>query len=116
LFKNFPQIQGLDLPVNKKCVRIFSSCEFKELPKLAAKVLSTPISNAYMEEFFPVMENVWSFRRNRMIVELVKAEICVKENFCMIYQECYQFIRKPEEASLLTSSLSNKNYTWMYNF
>jgi hypothetical protein len=75
LTKNFPQIQVSDMPTDKKRVRIFSSCEFKELPKLTAKILYIPISNAYAERIFPIMGNSRSFRRNRMIVELVKVKI-----------------------------------------
>jgi hypothetical protein len=72
------------MPVDKKWVNMFASCdEFKELPKLVAKILSVPISNAYVERIFSILGNAWTNRRNRMRAELVKSEPCTKFNFDM---------------------------------
>jgi hypothetical protein len=59
--------------------------EFKELPKLVAKILSIPISNAYVERIFSILGNTWTDRRNRMRVELVRSELRTKCNFDLTY-------------------------------
>lgn len=46
-----------------------------ELLKVGLFVFSVPVSNAYAERVFSHMEDVWSDKRNRMSVGLVKAEL-----------------------------------------
>jgi hypothetical protein len=53
LSKIVQQLKAHDMSVDKKWVKMFPSCdEFKELPKLVAKILSVPISNACVERIF----------------------------------------------------------------
>ena len=113
LLKNIiPSTKSLDLPTDKKWIKIFSSGVFTELPKLVGKVLSIPVSNAYVERIFSIMGNTWTDNRNRMRVELVKAELCIKLNFDMSCGEFFQFIKTPENADIVKAVMSNKKYTW----
>lgn len=113
LLKNmFPSIKLLDLPTDKKWVKIFSSNVFTELPKLIGNILSIPTNNAYVERIFSIMGNTWTDNRNRIRVEQIKAELCVKLNFEMSCQEFYEFIKKPENAEILKAATSDQKYTW----
>jgi hypothetical protein len=61
-------------------VELFKKYDFTELPKIVGKILATPISNAFVEHIFSLMENLLSEERNRLSVEMVKSELCVKLN------------------------------------
>jgi hypothetical protein len=115
LSKIFQQLKALDMPIDKKWVKMFASCdEFKELPKLVAKILSLPISNAHVERiFFDTWPfDTWTDRRNRMRVELVKAKLCTKFNFDMTCADFLDFLNKSEQVEVLKSVSKNKKYTW----
>ena len=84
-------VEMKDIPVDMKWVDFFSKCEghFPHLLKLVEFVLSIPASNASAERVFSVMNSLhWSDERNRMRVELVKAELLIKTNISM---SCSQF-------------------------
>lgn len=108
-----PKMKQIDLPVDMKWVKIFESCEhFVQLPLLVGKILSIPISNAYVERVFSVMKNTWTDLRNRMRVELVKAELLTKFNFNMSCNEFAEFLSKPEQEPLLRKVITKEKYTW----
>jgi hypothetical protein len=110
LSKIVQQLKALDMPVDKKWVKMFSSCdEFKEL-KLVAKMLSVP-TVTHVERIFSILGNTWIDRRNRMRVELVKSELCAKFNFDLTCADFLDFLNKPEKVELLKSVLKNKKYT-----
>nr|XP_014352746.1 PREDICTED: zinc finger protein 862-like [Latimeria chalumnae] len=79
LRKVMPKLKGIDR-VDMKWVEIFKNSDGPNLFKLVEHVLCIPVSNAFVERVFSIMKNIWSDERNRMRVELVKAEICVKTN------------------------------------
>jgi hypothetical protein len=113
LSKTVQQLKALDMPIDKKWVKMFASCgEFKELPKLVAKILSIPITNAYVERIFSILGNTWTDRRNRMRMELVKSELCTKFNFDMTCADFLDFLNKPEQDELLKSVPKNKKCKW----
>lgn len=107
-----PSIKALNLPTDKKWTKIFSSDVFIELPRLVGSILSIPISNAYVERIFSLMGNAWTDNRNRMRVELVRAELFIKLNFDMSCREFYEFIKKPENADLVKAAMTDKKYAW----
>lgn len=113
LAKIIPKIKQSDLPVDMKWVKIFESSDgFVQLPSLVGKILSIPISNAYVEKVFSVMKNVWTDLRNRMRVELVKAELLTKLNFHMSCEEFALFLNRPEQEPLLRKAMTNEKYMW----
>lgn len=106
-------IKNLELALDLKWVKIFAtSQQFQELPKLVGKILSIPISNAYVEKVFSIMNNVWTDLRNRMRTELVKAELFTKLNFDMTCDEFEKYLSHPDQTSLLKKAMSNEKYTW----
>lgn len=108
-----PQIASLQLRLDQKWVEIFNKCDnLKELPKLVGKILSVPISNAYVERVFSIMGNTWTDLRNRMGVEMVKAELLVKLNFDMNCQQFEKFLSQPEQSKLLSKVKSQEKYHW----
>jgi hypothetical protein len=57
LSKIVQQLKAFDVPIDKKGVKMFASCdEFKELLKLVVKILSIPISNAYVARIFSILD------------------------------------------------------------
>jgi len=61
-------------------VKLLKKYDFSELPKIVGKILSIRISNAFVERVFSLMENLLSEESNRLSVEMVKSELCVKIN------------------------------------
>lgn len=86
--------------IDETWCKIFQNGDLPELQKIVEKVLSIPISNAYTERVFSLMSNLWTDERNRMRVDLVKAELCVKLNFNMACSQFTEFLGKEEQKSL----------------
>jgi hypothetical protein len=110
LSKTVQRLKALDMPIDRKWVKMFASCdEFKEVPKLVAKILSIPISNAYVERIFSILGNTWTDGRNLTRVELVKSELCTKFNFDMTCADFLDFLNKSEQVELFKSVSKNKS-------
>lgn len=87
-------------------------CNFttNNLLKIVQAVLSIPTSNAFPERVFSLMGQVWTKSRNRMEVELVKAELFTVINFDMSSNEFVNYVKsKPK----LLKAVRN---TEKYNF
>jgi len=56
-------------------------------------VFAIPASNAYVERIFSIMNNLWSPERNRLGVDMVKAQLCVRSNLKMTCAEFFNFIK-----------------------
>lgn len=54
------EIMKLKLSVDQMWVQIFKESNFSELPKLVGKILSIPVSNAFVERVFSLMGNLWA--------------------------------------------------------
>lgn len=92
-------------------VSIFKTLAVPEIKQIVGKVLSVPISNAFVERIFSVMESTWRDDRNRMRVELVKAELGIRINFDMNCESFYSYLHKPQhepQKKLLDSAKSEK--------
>lgn len=81
-----------------------------ELLKMVSFVFSVPVSNAYAERVFSHMEDAWSDKRNRMSVELVKAELQIRLNFKNTCLEFKVFIEGQKQ--LLQAAKSDEKYKW----
>ncbi|XP_033229665.1 uncharacterized protein LOC117181210 [Belonocnema kinseyi] len=109
----FPKISKLELRLDLKWVEIFKDCDaFKELPKIVGKILSIPISNEFDERIFSLMGNLWTDERNRLGVNMVRAELLTKLNFNMSCEEFEQFMSEPKQLKLLRKVISQKKYSW----
>ncbi|XP_031329485.1 uncharacterized protein LOC116170636 [Photinus pyralis] len=95
--------------------KIFQTSNLPNLLKIVGKILSIPVSNAFPERIFSLMGNLWTDERNRMRVELVKAELCVKLNFSMSCQQFAEFLEKKEQKALLDACQGNNKYRFKLN-
>jgi len=95
-------------------VELFKKNNFTELPKIIGKIFSIPISNAFVERVFSLMGNLWSEERNRLSVEKVKSELCVKLNYNMNCQEFLYFLKNPEQEKLLKCATNNVKYDFKF--
>ncbi|XP_051970788.1 uncharacterized protein LOC127635041 [Xyrauchen texanus] len=84
--------------------------ESTELLKVVAFVFSIPVSNAYAERVFSHMEDVWSDKRNRLLVAMVKSELQVRLNFKLSCTEFKTFIE--EQKPLIAAAKGNAKYRW----
>lgn len=100
------------LPVDQQWIEIFKKCDFttNNLLKIIQAVLSIPTSNAFPERVFSLMEQVWTKSRNRMEVELVKAELFTVINFDMSCNEFLNYARS--KPNLLKAIKSTKRYNF----
>jgi len=74
-----------NVSIDQQWIDIFKKCNFatNNLLKIIQAVLSIPTRNAFPERVFSLIGQVWTKSRNRMKVELVKAELFTVINFDM---------------------------------
>lgn len=77
-------------------VGLLKKNNFIELPKIIRKIFSIPISNAFVELVFSLMENLWCDERKRLSVEIAKSELCVKLNYNMNCKEFLHSSKNPK--------------------
>jgi len=107
-----PQLCTLDKPLDEKWAAFFSRSECRNMNKIVGRVLSIPVSNAFVERIFSMMGQCWTDDRNRMRSELVKAELMVKINFGMPCANFYDFLCLPAQRQLLKCSLQTAKYSF----
>ena len=66
-----PQLHALHKLLDAKWADFFSHSKCENLNKVVGKVLSIPVSNAFVERIFSLMGQCWTEERNRMRSELV---------------------------------------------
>lgn len=74
--------------------------------------MSIPISIAFVERIFFIMESVWRGDRNRMRLNLVKAELAIRINFDMTCEQFFLYLKAPEKKSLVQSAQSDEKYNF----
>lgn len=87
-----------------------SNVNCPNLLRIVEACLALPISNAFVERIFSIMNNLWTDERNRLSTKMVKAEICIKLNFSMTCSEFYTFASSKKE--LLQAVKSNSKYSF----
>ena len=100
--------QYKELSHDKKWCKLLESYDAPNMLKIVESVLIIPIGNQYVERTFSIMNNIWKDERNRLSVNLVKAELCVKLNYSMSCQEFYYYVKDNQE--LLNLVKSQKKY------
>jgi hypothetical protein len=88
-----------------KWVNFFETYDSPQLLKLVKYVFSIPISTAAVERLFSIMLNLWTNERNRLSMEVVKAEICCRIHF---KKSCLEFAEwiKNQQSILVAASLA----------
>jgi hAT family C-terminal dimerisation region len=109
LKKVVPKLREIER-VDKRWVEFFNNSDSPNLLQIVEKVMAIPVSNAHVERVFSLMKNLWTDERNRMRPELVKAELCVKENFNFSCMEFFEHVSKNKE--LLKAARSEKKYSF----
>jgi hypothetical protein len=69
-----------------------TAIDLPNLTKLIETVMAIPISNDFVERVFSTMKKIWSNDRNRLNVNMVKAEICTKVNFSINCNDFKTFV------------------------
>lgn len=75
-------------------------------------VLSISVSNAYCERVFSLLNNLYSKERNRMAIDLIKAELIIRLNFGKTCLNFKSFLDTPQGSKLVDSVKSNTKYMW----
>lgn len=86
--------------------------EVKNLTKIVCFIFSIPVSNAYCERVFSILNNLYSKERNRMSMDLIKAELIIRLNFdenCLNFKT---FLNSDKAQKLLNAVKKNDKYLW----
>ena len=96
--------------VADRWVKFFASLqpEDTEMLRVVSYVLSIPVSNANCERVFSIMNGLWTDSRNRLGIDVVKAELIIKINFHLSCSDFYELIHQHRE--LLQVAKSQEKY------
>lgn len=111
VFEELPKDKSID----KIWALFFKKCEknnVENLYKLVSFVFSIPISNAYCERTFSILNNLYTKDRNRMSFDLIKAELIIRQNFDENCKNFQQYLLTPDAACLIKSVTKNTKYMW----
>ena len=75
--------------------------------------MAIPIGNHFVKRVFSIMHNIMTDKRNRLSVDLIKAEICTKVNYSMSCTEFYNVVSNNQ--SLILAAKSNQKYNFRKN-
>ena len=78
-------------------------------------MLAIPVSNAFVERAFSLMNNLWTDNRNRMRVALVRSELCVQVNYGMTCTQFFEFLSHKDQEPLLKAAMGNTKYQYSLN-
>ncbi|KAI4457230.1 hat family dimerization domaincontaining protein-related [Holotrichia oblita] len=107
-----PSFINQDISVAEKWCIFFKRVEVPILRNVVQMVLSIPCSNAYVERIFSIMNQLWNDDRNKLSVEMVKAELCIRSNIQLFCSEFYSSLS--DKAELIKSAKSNTKYHFKF--
>ena len=87
---------------------IIKSINCPNILKIIEYIMAIPIGNDFVERVFSHLFKIWTDDRNRLSITLIKAEICIKNNFKFKCSEFKEFIKN--NTKCLISAKSNKKY------
>jgi hypothetical protein len=94
-------------PIERYC-KIFSTVELPHLSKTIGSVMAIPVGNEFVERIFSQMHRIWTEDRNSLSIDLIKAEICIKNNFDLKCSEFKNYIKSNKK--LLKAAQSQQKY------
>lgn len=80
--------------------------------KLISFVFSIPLSNAFCEKAFSILNDLYSNDRNRMSFDLIKAGLLIRIHFDEEYKCFKNFLKAPDGTELVNSVTKNIKYMW----
>lgn len=114
LYMDYCQIKTIykqldkDMSSDKIWAQVFKKCDTsKNLKRLLSFVMSIPVSNAYCKRVFSLLNQLYTKERNRMGVDLIKAEIMIRLNFETTCTNFKSFLGTPQGLKLVDSVKSN---------
>ena len=87
-YKNSIILQLNSINIFEQYIKIFKVIECPNIMKIISSVMCIAVGNDYVERVFSHMTRIWTDDRNRMSISLLRAEICIKNNFS---HDCIQF-------------------------
>lgn len=114
-FQHLPKEKNMSN--DKIWAHFFKRCDkndIKNLKKLMSFVLSIPVSNAYCERVFSLLNSLHTKERNRMAFDLIKAELVIRLNFDYNCSNFKSFLSTPQGMKLVESVKSNTKYMWQH--
>jgi hypothetical protein len=87
--------------------KILRQKKLSNFSRIMESFFCIPIANDYVERIFSVIKNLWTDERNRMSINLVKSEICIRFNY-MTCSQFYDYIK--DNTKLLNAAKSSKKY------
>ncbi|CAJ1074328.1 uncharacterized protein LOC128438617 isoform X2 [Xyrichtys novacula] len=81
---------------------------YHNLAKLVSLVMCLPGSNAPVEKIFSLMNDIWTYARNRFTVDSIKAMLLVKTNINIPCQEFMEMLAK--DRAILRKIHSSEKY------
>ncbi|KAG6926940.1 hypothetical protein G0U57_010766 [Chelydra serpentina] len=91
-------------------VELFKCCEAPNLLRIVQHVFAVPPSNAFVEGIFSAMKNSWADERNRLQVDMVKAELFVHFNYKMTCAEFAGFLQTGAAKELVTAATNDQQF------
>ena len=96
--------------ISKYC-EILSSNDFSNLSKVVESVMAVPVGNDFVERIFSHVKKLWTDQRSQLSIQLIKAEICIKNNFSINCIEFRDFIK--ENKKCINSVKSSSKYSFI---
>ncbi|XP_036332659.1 uncharacterized protein LOC118749947 [Rhagoletis pomonella] len=86
--------------------------EMKNLKKFIAFIYSIPLSNAFCEKVFSILNDLYSKDRNKMAIDLIKAELVIRLNIDENCKTFIEFLNREDSTKLLEAAQNNTKYLW----
>lgn len=85
------------------------------LLNIVRHVFSVPANNCFVERIFSVMGNIWTDERNRLKIDMVRAELLVHFNYKMNCSDFFHYIQENSNSNkkLLEAAMSSKKYKFL---
>ncbi|CAH2088356.1 unnamed protein product [Euphydryas editha] len=102
-----------DLPNDKIWAHFFrtnDSHDFVNLKKIVGFVLSIPTSNDFCERLFSLLNNLWTKERNKMSIDLIKAELQTRINFDASCADIISVLQSQDGEKLQKMAKSSEKY------
>ena len=88
--------------------KILKQINSKSLKPIVETVLAITVGNDFVERVFSQMKMSWTDKRSKMSISLLKAEICIKNNFNLSCVEFEDYIKRNDKC--IKAAKSSQKY------